>query len=29
MDGMAQANIDVYIAEYEANMRRLDAAMEA
>ena len=26
---MAQANIDVYVAEHEANMRRLDAAMEA
>ena len=29
MEGMAQANIDVYIAEYEENMRRLDSAMEA
>lgn len=29
MEGLAQSNVDVYVAEHDENMRRLDQALEA
>lgn len=29
MEGLAQSNVEVYVAEHDENMRRLDQALEA